>query len=401
MAIETQGSSEAAATFNIPVGHRVSWGAIVAGVSLLFALSWLLLLLGSAIGVGIADATDLSAIGDGLGLGSIIWILLSAIVATFAGGLLAAKMSGTPNDRIGALHGLTVWSVGMILTIVLGASGIGGAVNAISGAVGSANNMTTKVITVASGAEADSTMPNSITTGIAAVIKRQASKVLSNVGTDATSPNRNEVRSAIESLNAEDAGAITSALIAGDTEKARNVLTQQTNLSDSDINAIIEGAEQKAESWSESDDLEQAQEWLNAQINDIQRSVSRSVSEIAGAQVSSQEVNKALQELDSKTMMQAGQYLVMGQPEMAKDVLAVNTNLSETDIEAIVDGVEKETQQLVNKAKKELNEASETAGTFAQAVLWSAFIAAALGMVAGVVGGHLGAGAVRRVYAVR
>jgi len=388
-------------TFTAPVGHRISWGGIIAGVALFITLSWLLLLLGSAIGVGIADATDLGAIGDGLGIASTIWILLSTLVATFAGGLLAAKLSGTANDRIGALHGLTVWSVGTLFIILLGASGIGGTVNAVSGVLGSANKVSTTVIQTASGNQTGSMLPEAVSTSIAAVIKRQASKVLSGTAAGENNPKQSEVRSAIESLNAEDAGAITSALVAGNTEKARSELSDRTTLSNSQIDSIIQGAEEKAQDWSNSKQAEEAQQWLTTQIDDLKDSVSQSVSEMAGSEVSSQQISQTLEQLNSETILQTGQYLVMGKPEMAKDVLAVNTNLSEADIEAIVNGAEKETKQLISKAKAQLNEATETMGTYTQAVLWAAFIASALGLIAGLVGGHLGAGAVRRIYAVR
>jgi hypothetical protein len=390
-----------ASTFDIPVGHRISWGAIFAGVTLAIAVSWLMLLLGSAIGVGIADASDLSAMGDGLGIGSIIWILLSTIIATFAGGLLAAKMAGTVDNRIGALHGLTVWSVATLLIILLGASGIGGIVNSISGALGSANKMSTTVIANATGSEQNSGLPDSLATSIAAVVKRQASKLLSETGDGPNSPDQGEVSSAIDSLNVEDTAAIASALIDGDDAKARNELSQRSNLSEAEIDALIQGAKQKTQDWKKSDGAQQAQQWVNAQFSDAKGAISQSVSDLADGNVSAQKVSQALEELDPKIMLEAGQYLISGQPEMAKDVLAINTNLSEEDIQAIVDGAEKEAKEFIAKAKAELNEATETAATYTQAVLWSAFIAAALGMLAGLVGGHLGARAVRHVYAVR
>jgi hypothetical protein len=402
MATDTHSSTaQTADTFNLPVGHRISWGAIFAGVSLLFALSWLLLVLGTAIGVGIADATDLGAIGDGLGIGAIIWILLSTILATFAGGLLAAKLAGTVDDRIGALHGLTVWSVGMLLIIVMAASGIGGAVNAISGAVGSASKMSSSVMASATSEDGGMMLPDSITTSIAAVLKRQASSIISDTASGQNSPNQGEVRSAIESLNAEDTGAIVSALIAGDTEQAREELSDRTNMSNSEINSIIRGAEQQADDWTDDNDVQQAQQWLTSQMNNLQRSVSQSVSDLAGASVSSREINRAIDQLDSDTLMEAGRLLIMGKPEMAKDALAVNTTLSEDDIEAVVNGAEREVEQLINEAKEEFNEATEAVGTYTQAILWSAFIAAALGLLAGLIGGHMGAGTVRRIYATR
>src|SRR3569832_569620 len=48
----------------------ISWGAIIAGLFFVITASWLLFLLGSAIGVSIADASDMEAIGKGFGLGA-------------------------------------------------------------------------------------------------------------------------------------------------------------------------------------------------------------------------------------------------------------------------------------------------------------------------------------------
>ncbi|MDO6569041.1 hypothetical protein Q4561_18355 [Alteromonas sp. 1_MG-2023] len=388
-----------AANFNLPVGHRISWGAIIAGITLMIALSWLMLLLGSAIGVGIADATDLSAMGNGLGIGSIIWILVTTIFSTFAGGVLAAKMAGTVDDRVGALHGLTVWSVGTVLIIMLSISGISSTMGSVGNALGTANKASSSI--VKTGSSNKSMLPESVKTGIAAMMKRQASQIISETGTGSQSPNQQEVSSAIESLSAEDSGAITSALISGDTEKARNELSQRTSLSATEIDSIITGAEEKAEAWSNSSEAQEAQNWLSQQMNSIESSVSDSVGEMAGGEVSSQEVSQAIKELNSETLMEAGQYLITGEPEMAKDVLAVNTSLSEQEIEAIVDGAEQEAEQLIAEAKAEINKVTETVGTYTQAVLWTAFIASALGLIAGLMGGHLGAGAVRKVYAVK
>ncbi len=402
MAIDSQiPTAAAAATIVIPEGHRISWGAVFAGVTLFMALSWLLLLLGAALGAGIADATDLAAMGDGLSTGSVIWLLLTSLIATFAGAMMAAKLAGTADDRIGALHGVTVWSVGTLLIIVLGASGTGGAINAVSGVLGSATQVSNTIITTASSDEDGDLLPKSVTTSAAVFLKRQTSRLITATASGSDRPNRSEVRSAISSLSAQDTAAVASALVAGDIEEARTRLAQRTNLSGSEINSIIQGASDKAEQWSASGDLQQAEEWVSEQMRSARRSVSRATADMAGAAVSSREVNRALQQLDSETLIEAGQYLVMGKPEMSKNVLAANTNLSEADIEAIVDGAEKEAQKMVNEARAEINEATEAIGTFTQAALWVAFIAAALGLAAGLIGGQMGAGTIKRLYAAR
>lgn len=401
MAINTQNTISDPAAFVVPVGHRISWGAVFAGLSMFLALSWLLMLLGAALGAGIADATDLAAMGNGLGIASIIWLLLTSLVATFAGALLAAKLAGTADDRIGALHGVTVWSAGTLLIIFMGMSGSGALINAISGAVGSATQMSSTVITNVSGGDGGDMLPDAITTSVAAVLKRQAARVISATASGNDGPSRSDVRSALNSLTAEDTGAIASALVSGDTDNARRELAQRTELSTSEIDSVIRGAEKQAEQWTESEQLQQAETWLSRQVNEARRSVSQMTSDMAGPEVSSREVNRALRELDADTVIEAGRYLVMGQPEMSKDVLVANTNLSETDINAIIDGAEQQAQEMLDKATAELEEASETVGTYTQAALWTAFIAAALGLVAGMIGGHMGAGTIRRLYANR
>jgi ABC-type hemin transport system substrate-binding protein len=76
------------------------------------------------------------------------------------------------------------------------------------------------------------------------------------------------------------------------------------------------------------------------------------------------------------------------------------TNLSEHDIDAIIDGAEAEVDQLINDVQTQLNQVSEAAATYTQAVLWTLFLASTLGLVAGFLGGASGAGTVRRIYPV-
>lgn len=388
--------------FVTPAGHQIVWGAIFAGFSLFIALSWLLLLLGAALGVGLADATDLAALGDGLGIGSIIWMLLTSLVATFCGAVLAAKLAGSPDNRIGGLHGLTVWAVSTMAVIVLGASGVGGTINAISGAISTGSDFSKSVIKVAGGEEGSGfELPEVVTSSAAAALKRQASRAISATATGEDQPNRREVRAAIESLSAEDSGAVISALLAGDTAAAQQQLRERTELSGSEINSIIKGAEGEIDSWRDSEAAEDAQAWLDEQVNNAKQSASAAISEMAGPQVSAREVKKALGELDAEVLTDTAQQLIMGNPEEAKDILAINTSLSESEIEAIVDGAQQEVQQKLDEAKVTINETTEAIGTYTQAMLWTAFIAGALGLVAGIVGGYTGAGTVRRIYGVR
>src|SRR3569623_2279150 len=113
----------------------ISWGAIIAGLFFVITASWLLFLLGSAIGGSIADASDMEAIGKGFGLGAAIWIVLSGIISFFLGGWVAARLSGRPGDNDGVLHGLTLWSVATVVMLELGSWGIGSVIHAGQGLI--------------------------------------------------------------------------------------------------------------------------------------------------------------------------------------------------------------------------------------------------------------------------
>lgn len=282
----------------------VSWGAIFAGLFFVISTAWLLFLLGSAIGADIADASDLDAIGEGLGIGATIWIIVSMIVAFFLGALLTARLSGKPDRTIGILHGITVWSAGTAVMLVLAAWGVSGVINAGQSLVKGTMAATTEAGSAvskgvnAAGSEGKNLIPSSVMNAVEAHIKRRAAKVIANAG---------------------------------------------------------------------------------------------------GEQVSKDEAQQALRELDGDTLASVAQELVLGNKQSAKNVLIANTNLSEREINAIIDGVSQEIKGQVNEIQAEIKKRAETAADYAQAVLWITFVSAALALIAAIFGGLLGASTVRRI----
>lgn len=129
---------------------RISWGAIFAGVAIALTLHLLLNLLGLSIGAGVIDPVQ----GDTptaatLSMSSVIWFVVSGIIAAFAGGYVSSRMSGRHMRSTGSLHGLTSWAVTTIVVfyllstsigaIVGGAfAGLGGIVSGAGAAVGTA-----------------------------------------------------------------------------------------------------------------------------------------------------------------------------------------------------------------------------------------------------------------------
>jgi hypothetical protein len=121
--------------------NRISWGAVLAGVATALVTQLIL----NMIGIGIGIATLDPASGDNpqassFSIAAGIWWTLSGIIAAFAGGYVAGRLSGRPKESTAGFHGLIAWAattlvVFYLLTSTLG-SVLGGVYNTISGAVG-------------------------------------------------------------------------------------------------------------------------------------------------------------------------------------------------------------------------------------------------------------------------
>ncbi len=102
----------------------IGWGSILAGLFVLIATSWLLYPVGITVGVRIVGATEGDAVGTGLGIAAVIWILISSLIAYFQGSLMAARISGKTTSAVATLHGLTLWVLAFTLLSVLSYMGV-------------------------------------------------------------------------------------------------------------------------------------------------------------------------------------------------------------------------------------------------------------------------------------
>ena len=121
--------------------NKVSWGAIFAGVVVGLVVQVLLTMLGIGIGVATIDvaAAD-SPTASTFSIVSGIWYVLSGIISAYAGGYIAARMSGKTVATTGALHGLTTWAFTTLLVLYLLSTAVGsivgGTFSGITGAIG-------------------------------------------------------------------------------------------------------------------------------------------------------------------------------------------------------------------------------------------------------------------------
>lgn len=125
----------------IPVRKRVSWGSIFAGAVTVLAISILISMLVTSIGLYQFDPTDndpASGIGATVGIGTAI----SMIVSFLIGGFVAGKLAGTD----GVIHGLVVWAVTSIIAILMVVFMAVGAVKMTANVLGSVTSVAGNVL---------------------------------------------------------------------------------------------------------------------------------------------------------------------------------------------------------------------------------------------------------------
>lgn len=104
-----------------PVSRQISWGAILGGVVVTLVAQLALNMLGLSIGANtINPLYEVTPAEPGMGTAATVWMIGSALLAAFAGGWVASRLSGTVDDVHGVLHGVITWGlVALILLFVL------------------------------------------------------------------------------------------------------------------------------------------------------------------------------------------------------------------------------------------------------------------------------------------
>ena len=103
------------------VTNYVSWGAIFAGVFVAMTIATVLNLLGLGLDL-ITFNPDMEQMAD-MAIISIVWVVLTSIIAMLAGGWIAGRMSGPELLGEGALHGLVMCAVSVFITFILASLG--------------------------------------------------------------------------------------------------------------------------------------------------------------------------------------------------------------------------------------------------------------------------------------
>lgn len=107
----------------LPVYSRVSWGAILAGSAVAFALYVLLNLLGAAIGLTLNT--------EGIGVGAAIYAIVVVVLSLFAGGWVVSRCTAGESRSEAMMYGAILWGVTFFLLVWLVGVGFGMGFNAL------------------------------------------------------------------------------------------------------------------------------------------------------------------------------------------------------------------------------------------------------------------------------
>lgn len=115
---------------------RISWSAVFAGVLIAMIVQVALSLLGIGVGLSALDFAEERNPAAGLGIGSGIWYALTLLIALFAGGWVAGRLSSAPRSFDAIIHGLLTWSLVTLLTFYFLTSTLGRIIGGVSRFIG-------------------------------------------------------------------------------------------------------------------------------------------------------------------------------------------------------------------------------------------------------------------------
>lgn len=115
----------------------ISWRAIFAGVICILSIVFLLNLLGLVFGFGTIEPAEETNPLSGLGTGTLIWWIVTNLIALFAGGYVAARVGVSFYHKSGIVQGVMTWALYTFISAWLVTSAIGGIISGVGNTIGS------------------------------------------------------------------------------------------------------------------------------------------------------------------------------------------------------------------------------------------------------------------------
>jgi hypothetical protein len=221
----------------------VRWGPVIAGLFATLATGWLICMIGTALGIRIADAADANDSTEfkRLGLGVVAWMFFSWALAFFIGGATAGRFLAS-DDLLGKVHGFTLWSLGTVLWIVVAAVGATGL--AAVGGLGltvAAKGATSLTSAGLGAAKATAGKPGQAgpEDALLAPLSRQIESELQLAARDG--------QNSVAALDGDTLAAATVEIIAGRPETAQHLLSGRGALSAEQAQTVIASVQHKVQ----------------------------------------------------------------------------------------------------------------------------------------------------------
>ncbi|MEX2344724.1 MAG: hypothetical protein WD604_03865 [Balneolaceae bacterium] len=217
-----------------PYLHRprkiISWRAIFAGTITVLSVLLVLNLLGLALGLASIDPTEESEPLSGIGIGSIIWWVISNLIALFAGGFTAARVGVSFTNTSGIIQGIMTWALYTILSAWLLTSAVGGIISGVGNIAGG--------ILSTAGQVAEDTFGSAIQNQLEDldVSLEEAREEFYSLLEDADTSDRAEVDEIFNSAKNMFEGSYDEV----DKQALVNILTERTDMSESEARETVD-----------------------------------------------------------------------------------------------------------------------------------------------------------------
>jgi ElaB/YqjD/DUF883 family membrane-anchored ribosome-binding protein len=159
---------------------RLSWGSVIAGAIIAIIVQLAMNLLGLSIGMtSINPEYDDGAKPKELATGAAIWVGFSTLLALFAGGWIAARFAGIPDNTDGLLHGLMVWGVVVLVSVFFLTTSVGRILSGVASLIGNGLSLAGSVTGAVT--QGVASVAGSAASGMATAVGRAASNLADNV----------------------------------------------------------------------------------------------------------------------------------------------------------------------------------------------------------------------------
>lgn len=233
---------------------RVSWGAIFAGTVVAVVVQIMLNLLGIGLGMSALDPTEADPL-SGLGLGTILWLVVTTLIALFAGGWVAGRLAGIPRRFDGAIHGFLAWGLATLLAFYLITSTVGALVGGVFGLAGQGLQAAGQGVAAVAPEAREVLQEQGVTLER---IKREATQLLEQSGLEeeverAAETAQDEAGDAVRTPGSaeQDIGQAVEQLLrtgrAADRENLINIMVARTDMSRQEAQRTVEQYESQYE----------------------------------------------------------------------------------------------------------------------------------------------------------